>query len=273
MTDYQNMSEKEAAFHDRVSEGLLIKEDFVQKHAAFDSPAPYMSLTFPRLKARLSGILGDVAGKHVLVYGCGSDSAALWFARAGAVVDAIDISPKSVENQKMIAQVAQVSINCLVRDAHRTDLLSEYYDIIYGNAILHHLTLELAIQEIHRLLKPGGMAVFRDVMKGNVFLRMFRVLTPFWRTPDEHPLTDRDLKLLEEKFSSVDVGRYALTSLPLTFFRRILNNVVLKHLRLKFRIPRPMGLYAMLDRIDGSLFELLPFLKSQAWICLVTLWK
>jgi len=67
----------------------------------------------------------------------------------------------------------------LVRDAMKTPFPDRSFDVIYGNAVLHHLDSEACAPEIARLLAPGGVAVFREVQAGNIFLRLFRNLTPF----------------------------------------------------------------------------------------------
>ena len=73
-------------------------------------------------------------------------------------------------------------MTCLVMDANSLDLPSNEYDIVYGNAILHHLDTPRCSSELSRVLKNNGKAVFRDVIKGNVFLQFFRTATSFWRT-------------------------------------------------------------------------------------------
>jgi SAM-dependent methyltransferase len=69
------------------------------------------------------------------VYGCGTDAAPSWFAARGAVVDAIDISPISVDLQKIVAARLDLRVNAVVADAHQTGLPAEDYDLVYGNAI------------------------------------------------------------------------------------------------------------------------------------------
>jgi len=273
MLKHQERLLKETAFHDAIAEKIEINGDLLQKLQNYDSPAAYSANRLPRLKSRLYQLLGDLTDSHVLVYGCGNDSAAIWFAKAGANVDAIDISPKSIENQKLIAAKTGVKINAFVMDAHRLEFPSNRYDIVYGNAILHHLEIEKAAGEIHRVLKPGGKGIFRDVMKGNLFLQAFRFFTPFWRTPHEHPLTNNDFALLNKKFLKCEIDQYILSSLPYLFLARIMNNVIFRRMRLKIRIPTPDSIYANMDKIDCLLFRLMPFLKKQAWLCLVALTK
>jgi SAM-dependent methyltransferase len=223
------------------------------------------------LKQELLQSLGNQSKKRVLVLGCGNDSAAVWFSKSGADVDAIDISPKSVEHQRTIAELLRLEITCFVMDANNLDLPKNEYDFVYGNAILHHLDVKKCCEEISRVLKPGGKAVFRDVMKGNALLQLFRLVTPFWRTEDEHPLTNNDFVYFNQTFTHCNIKQFILSGLPYFLFARIMNDVILKKLRVKFKIPLPNSIYSFFDKLDEILFTLLPFTKSQAWICLVTL--
>ena len=185
--------ESEADYHDKVASKVEINDKLIKELTGYDSPAGYTANHLPQLKKELLYVLGNVSGLRVLVYGCGSDSAALWFAKSGAYVDAIDISPKSIENQKMMAKKSGLEINYHVMDAHDLNFPDNAFDIVYGNAILHHLELDKASTEIRRVMAVEGAAIFRDVLQGNILLRLFRYFTPGWRTPDEHPLTPNDL--------------------------------------------------------------------------------
>jgi ubiquinone/menaquinone biosynthesis C-methylase UbiE len=273
MTNHQKMTQNEAIYFNEIATGIRVDDDMVRNILSYDSPAPTFANRLPRLKSRLRQSLRNVKGARVLVYGCGTDSAALWFAKEGADVDAIDISHNCIENQKTMAATAGLNINAFVMDAHNLDFPSETYDIVYGNAILHHLSIEMAACEFFRVLKPGGIAVFRDVMRGNFLLRLFRRATPFWRTPDEKPLTKEDFHLLTKKCSNIQIDQFILTGLPYFFFVRIVNDGFLKKLGIITRLSVSDSLYALFDKIDLALFRYMPFLKNQAWLCLITLTK
>ncbi len=267
------MLEQEAAYHDSIAKRITIDIKKAKKFFAYDSPAAHIADRLPRLKQELLKALGNPKGKRVLVLGCGVDNAAIWFSKLGASVDSIDISPKSVENQRLVADLLNLEINSIVMDAHNLDFPSNEYDIVYGNAILHHLRLEDSIPEIVRVLKPDGRVVFRDVMRGNIFLRGFRLLTPFWRTPDEHPLKKSDLVFIGRMFASFESSQYILFGLPYFFFARIMNDVILKKMKIRKRFPMHNSIFAKFDRVDRVLFRLMPFLRNQAWLCLIVLTK
>lgn len=211
--------EREAKFHDGISKKFIISDKTIDYFLKQYSPATRFSDKLTRLNHELLECIGRVEGKRVLVYGCGNDGAAVWFGKRGAYVDAIDISEVSCKNQQDIIEKSGLvnNIKCYVMDAHNVTLPNKY-DIIYGNAILHHLNIGKVRVEIYRLLNEGGFVIFRDVKEGNVFLRIFRKLTPFWRTADEHPLTDEDISHLSHGFSQMEQSVYIFLILPYLFF-------------------------------------------------------
>jgi SAM-dependent methyltransferase len=72
--------------------------------------------------------------------------------------------------------------------------------LIIGSDILHHLDIDRAVAELRRLLAPGGMALFVEPRAHHPLLRLGRWLTPSARTPDEHPLTEDDWKMMAAAF-------------------------------------------------------------------------
>jgi SAM-dependent methyltransferase len=109
----------------------------------------------------------------------------------------------------------------IVADAHKTPFENGAFDLVVGNAILHHLDLESALQEIHRILKPRGVAVFSEPLLHNPVFRIGRALTPFARTPDESPLASDDWQVCASVFTNFRHYERELIStffIPLGFF-------------------------------------------------------
>ena len=220
-----------------------------------------------RMSTRLIRLLGDFSGKRVLIYGCGYDPGATWFARRGAHVTAIDISPESINDQRILMDAYGVPMSLGVADAMHTSFPDASFDLIYGNAILHHLDSDQCAHEISRLLAPGGVAVFREVQAGNLFLRLFRYLTPFWRTPDEHPLTEKDYAIYRRHFRKVDVTAHVFTSMLYLFAHRVVLTL-LRAVRIQWWPPESVAILSVCDTVDALLARI-PGLKSQMWLSLI----
>jgi ubiquinone/menaquinone biosynthesis C-methylase UbiE len=97
------------------------------------------------------------AGKKVLEVGCGVGSDLLRFARAGARVEGIDLSPKSVSLAKSRLQNYNCQGSVLVADVERLPFKDNEFDLAYSWGVLHHTPNPTkAIREIYRVTKPGG---------------------------------------------------------------------------------------------------------------------
>jgi len=260
----------EAEFWDRAASAIVIDGACLRRYSQCEGPSSATEFS-PRMKQDILKVVGNPAGKRVLVYGAGTDAAPCWFAAKGAVVDAIDISSISIDVQKTVAARLNLQVNAVVADAHQTGLPAEHYDLVYGNAILHHLDLPRATAEIWRLLKPDGLAVFRDVMAGNAGLRLFRKLTPNWRTNDEHPLVERDIEAFCAVFPRVRAQTYCLSALPYLGALRLTNRLL--HRLFRFHLPVLKPLVWLFDGVDRVLLGSIPPLRTQAWMCVLELRK
>lgn len=104
----------------------------------------------------------SLKGKRVLVCSCGSGLDPVRAANAGAQVFAVDLSPVGVRKAKEMAEFNGREIMTQVMDLHRLEFPADFFDAIYGTAILHHLDCNQAGSEFHRVLKSGGVGYFED---------------------------------------------------------------------------------------------------------------
>jgi len=133
----------------------------------------------------------------VLDYGCGKGTDSLRMLKAGATVYGIDISKKYIEQATKLAKENNIDVskyNFQVMDAHNLKFEDNFFDLVIGNGILHHLDYEIAFKSIHRVLRKGGRLVFREPLGDNPLLKIFRFFTPKARTIDEKPFSGKDLK-------------------------------------------------------------------------------
>lgn len=162
--------------------------------------------------------LYDPAGKRVLDYGCGEGRFSFELVGRGAGhVTGFDISSTRIGAAQRRADELGLAdrTTFVVADAHDTGLPESSFDLIIGSDILHHLDLDAAAVELRRLLAPGGSALFVEPLAHNPLLRVGRRLTPSARTPDEHPLTVDDWRLLDARFPRFEHHERELVTVPL----------------------------------------------------------
>ena len=201
--------------------------------------------------------LGDLRGKRALDYGCGHGMAAVLLARAGAAVTAFDLSPGYVAEARERAAANGVRVEFRVADGEHLPFPDAAFDAIWGNAVLHHLDLARAGRELFRVMAPGGVAVFCEPWGGNPLLGFARRRLPYPgkdRTPDERPLTRRDLAPLRDIFPAVEVRGFQL----LGMVRRVWRNA---------------AVCRAADRLDARLLRWLPPLGNWCRYAVVTLRK
>lgn len=126
--------------------------------------------------------LGRMPGKVVLDAGCGDGWLSVILAKRGAAhVDALDISGEAVRLARIRARVNGVSDRITVRQGSMYEIPAPngHYDLVAGQAILHHVRdKRRCAREIRRVLKPGGLAVFREPLGNSRWLERLRLLIP-----------------------------------------------------------------------------------------------
>lgn len=167
-------------------------------------------------------LLGDMRGQSVLDYGCGHGMAAVVMARRGARVTAIDLSFGYLDETRRRSAANHVSMEFVQADGARLPFADASFDRIWGNAVLHHLDVEVAARELSRILRPGGSAVFCEPWGENRVLRWARRRIQYpakQRTADEEPLRHAHLQAIRSVFPQTEVRGYQLLAMA----RRVLH--------------------------------------------------
>jgi len=106
-------------------------------------------------------LLGGIeSGKNVLELGCGTGEFTKRIAETGATITAIDISSELLQIAK--SHIKKRNVTFMIQNVGKMNFSDETFDVVYGSSILHHLNLEPALREIHRVLKTGGGVVFTE---------------------------------------------------------------------------------------------------------------
>ena len=193
-------------------------------------------------------------GKKLLELGCGTAINAEKWIDLGAILTGIDISSEGIKKAKEKISNKNLKADFFVMNAEKTDFPDNTFDIVIGTGIIHHLDLISAYEEIHRILKINGHAIFLEPLGHNIFINLYRRLTPQMRTKDEHPLIMKDIKLLKQYFKKVEVEYFTLFTLLAVPFRKS---------------PIFKKLLATLKAIDDTIFSLLPFMGRYAWMAII----
>lgn len=152
-----------------------------------------------------------VAGKKVLVIGCGFGEDALLLAHMGADVYGFDISPESLEIARLRANKEGAQLHLEEMTAESLSYPDDYFDVVLAHDILHHVDIPKAIAELQRVSKPNARLVVNEVYTHSVLekVRRSKVVERFLRAPfqaviyggqtpyiteDERKLTERDIR-------------------------------------------------------------------------------
>jgi len=98
--------------------------------------------------------------RDVLEIGCGLATDAVRFARAGANYTGIDLTEGSIALARRRFDLEGLTGDLRVADAENLPFPESSFDLVYSHGVLHHTPdLEKAIYEVHRVLRPGGLAM------------------------------------------------------------------------------------------------------------------
>jgi SAM-dependent methyltransferase len=160
-------------------------------------------------------LLGDVRGLSVLDFGCGSGENTMLLASRGARVLGLDISAPLIElaRQRLDVNGLAGTAAFVVGSGHDVPVADASIDAVFGIAILHHLDLAAASQEVHRVLRPGGRAIFQEPVRDSRLIRAIRACIPYQApdvSPFERPLTTAELDTFGKPFVRRRTRAFAL---------------------------------------------------------------
>ncbi len=207
-------------------------------------------------------------GQRLLDFGCGTGFYSIIFAKIGFDVFGFDISPNNIAIANDCAEKYELSEKCnfSVSVAETLDYPDEYFDVVTGINILHHIDIANSLKECMRVLKPGGLAMFHEPVRTPVFdtLRESKLgqmivskEASFERhiTPDERKLSEEDFKIVRS------VGR------DHTFERFLLFS------RLDRFVKWQRNGASVIEQFDHKLFRWLPFTRNFGGECIISLRK
>jgi len=96
---------------------------------------------------------------RLLEIGCGMGDDTAQLVRRGFDVTAIDLTEPAVECTRRRLAVCGLSADVRIGNAESLDFEDECFDVVYSFGVLHHSPdTARSIREVHRVLKPDGLA-------------------------------------------------------------------------------------------------------------------
>lgn len=196
--------QREAAFHDEWAADADVSDTLVDE--TFTSATAIEN-------QHILGVFGDLNGLSVLDYGCGAAEGGIFLAKRGARVVAIDVSPRSLELAQALAAKNGVQIETRLVTDDKIPAADNEFDRVYGNGVLHHVPLDVAMPELARVMKPTAKGCFIEPLPYNPLINVYRKIAKAVRTPDEHPLSFEQIQAFNQHFSDVSHREFWLTTL------------------------------------------------------------
>jgi SAM-dependent methyltransferase len=152
--------------------------------------------------------------------GLGADHHA--FARAGARLHGIDLTPRAITHTRRRLAADGLSSDLRVADAEALPYEDCSFDRVYSWGVIHHSPdTPSAVAEIHRVLRPGGlgkvMIYHRQSMVGYMLWIRYALLAgrpgrsladiyaTYLESPGTKAYTVREARLMFQGFSTVDI--------------------------------------------------------------------
>ncbi len=224
----------------------------------------YRSPAFDDVVDTQAAFLNMEAGNRLLEMGSGPGKETLYFSQQGQRIVTFDLSYVQLASarKRVLEKNPDAVVFWVQANAEELPFAPDSFDAVYGKAILHHLDLDIAANEVKRVLRPGGRATFAEPMAWHPLIWLGRRLTPQLRTRDEHPLRWSELEKFNAQFRSAEMDYFYILSplaLALRFFLDSEKLVVF--------------LWHLLNGLDRRLLRHLRPLRSLAWYSLVFLRK
>ena len=158
-------------------------------------------------------LVNNISGKKVLDYGCGDGWFSFEMGKKSAEIWGIDISDELIKRAIAKKNNSNIFVQFMVMPCEKLCFQDNFFDIIVGSAILHHIDIEIALKEIKRVLKISGHAYFIEPMNENLILKIWRLITPWRRSPTEKALVWGDILLIKRIFPKSKFRFFLLLSI------------------------------------------------------------
>ncbi len=120
---------------------------------------------------------GRFGDKKVLEIGPGLGTDHAQFARAGAEMYALDLTARHLDLTRRRIEIEGLVTRAVRADAEALPFSDGTFDVVYSFGVLHHTPgTQQAVDEIHRVLRPGGLSIIGLYHKNSAFYWISTIL-------------------------------------------------------------------------------------------------
>ena len=110
-------------------------------------------------------------GKRTLEIGVGLGADHQKLAEHGAILSGIDLTPRAINHTKRRFELMGLNSQLQIADAENLPFEDNSFDAVYSWGVLHHSPdTQKAVNEVYRILKPGGLAKIMIYNKHSLIL-------------------------------------------------------------------------------------------------------
>lgn len=152
---------------------------------------------------------GAYRDREFLEVGCGVGLDLAHFARGGARVTGVDLAAESIRlAQRHFAQQG-LEGHFRVMNGESLPLDGDRFDVVYAHGVLQYTyDPERMISELHRVLKPGGKAIFMMYNRYSWLVLLSRVSGVSLEHDDApafHMVSQREFRRMLQRFADVEI--------------------------------------------------------------------
>ena len=146
---------------------------------------------------------GGYAGRRMLDVGCGAGTDLARFAKGGALVSGVDLSPSAIALARQNFEQQRLQGDLREADGEHLPFASDTFDLVYAHGVVQYTTNPQRLaDECRRVLRPGGEAVFQAYNR----ISWLNALSKLMNVPLEHEDAPVLLKYSVGEFRSLLKG-------------------------------------------------------------------
>src|SRR6266516_3656718 len=137
---------------------------YEQRHAQSLEDKGAMAWGLWRIPEAELNVLGDVAGKDILEFGCGAAQWSIFLSRRGARPVGFDLSGRQLRHARKLMGELGASVPIVQASAIAVPFREESFDIVFcDHGAMSFADPYRTVPEASRVLRPGGLLAFNMI--------------------------------------------------------------------------------------------------------------